>query len=384
MKNKKLSESLDRSMADVSWKEQNRLRVWNGIRNAEPARSRAPRRISVVIAFALVLVLGMATALAAFNEDINQMLYQWWPEAALALRPVNLSFEEAGIRLDVLSASVIDDEMLVTFTLTDRVGDGRRINENTECEGALSGDIVSEAGSSTELISYDPEKHQATYVGHTEYIPVSGDNFVSDNKIYINIHGISNPSTSIVDLMPLISGLDYPVETVPLPVQTPVHTGYIVESSDTPVGDEYPPILNPENNLKIPVAFGVELSGAGWVDGVLHIQIHDPQYLIDTPPDSGFFEVVRVIQFLNMYNPATEEYPDEKPDSYPFHVKEMGWKDNNGGIWYEYFFPFSPEEMESYRIFGEFTQQYANYRELMNYDWTVEFPISMVQIQNNN
>ena len=71
MKNKKLSESLDRSMADVSWKEQNRLRVWNGIRNAEPARSRAPRRISVVIAFALVLVLGMASLIFIIFWKMN-------------------------------------------------------------------------------------------------------------------------------------------------------------------------------------------------------------------------------------------------------------------------------------------------------------------------
>ena len=370
MKNKKLSESLDRSMADVSWKEQNRLRVWNGIRNAEPARSRAPRRISVVIAFALVLVLGMATALAAFNEDVNQMLYQWWPEAALALRPVNLSFEEAGIRLDVLSASVIDDEMLVTFTLTDLVGDGR-INETTECMGALLGDIASMAGSSTEMLSYDPEKRQATYAGYTEFTPVSNpEKFISNGMLDISIHGISNPRTIVTDLIPLMSGRDYPVEAVPVPFEKPAVIGTYEGDNE----NNYPPILNPDNSLNIPLTDGVVLSGMGWIDGVLHVQTYNPNYTTGT-----------VIHFLSVYDRESNDYSDLSiyADKYPFHVTEMGWMDNNGGIWYEDLFPFSPEEMENYAIRAEITEEYAYHRELADCEWTVEFPASMIQIKDN-
>lgn len=371
MKNKKLSESLDRSMADVSWKEPNRQQVWNGIRNTEPARSHAPRRISVVIAFALVLILGMATALAAFNEDINQLLYQLWPEAALALRPVNLSVEEAGIRLDVLSASVMDDEMLVTFTLTDLVGDGR-INEFTECTGALLGDIASMASSSTEMLSYDPEKRQATYAGYTEYTPVSHpEEYTSNGMLDISIRGISNPRTTVTDLMPLMSGREYPVEAVPVPFEVP--TEIVTYEGDNE--KKYPPILNPDNSLNIPLTDGVVLSGISWIDGVLHVQTHNPGYTTGT-----------VIYFLSVYDPESNDYPDPfaNVDKYPFHVKTMGWTDSDGGIWYEDLFTCSPEEMENYTIRAEITEQYAHHRELADCEWTVEFPQSMIQVRNND
>ena len=123
----------------------------------------------LVIAIVLILVISMATALAAFNEDINRLLYQWWPEAARALRPVNLSTEEAGIRLEVLSASVSNNNMLVTFSLTDLTGD--RINENTQCDGNLNGDVCLSSSGETELLSYDPDTHQAIFAGYTEYTP---------------------------------------------------------------------------------------------------------------------------------------------------------------------------------------------------------------------
>ena len=71
----------------------------------------------LVIAIALILIISMATALAAFNEDFNKLLYQLWPEAARALRPVNLSMEEAGIRLEVLSVILTGISVITTQIL---------------------------------------------------------------------------------------------------------------------------------------------------------------------------------------------------------------------------------------------------------------------------
>ena len=74
---------------------------------------------SVIGVIALVIVL-MATALAgAVNEDFNTVLYETWPEFARLLMPVNLTYEDQGIRMEVLSAVAYDKAMLITFSLQD-------------------------------------------------------------------------------------------------------------------------------------------------------------------------------------------------------------------------------------------------------------------------
>ena len=77
----------------------------------EPVKKRISFGVIIIVA---VLLIGTVTALAAGVEDINAMLYKIWPEAARALRPLDLSVEEAGIRLDILSASLTDDQLLIT------------------------------------------------------------------------------------------------------------------------------------------------------------------------------------------------------------------------------------------------------------------------------
>ena len=79
-----------------------------------------------------VLMLCTMTALAAGVEDINAILYELWPEAARALRPLNLGDEQAGIRLDVLSAELSDDHYLVTYSLYAR--DKRNVPGHQPCD----------------------------------------------------------------------------------------------------------------------------------------------------------------------------------------------------------------------------------------------------------
>ena len=153
--NNKIREALDQSMADVTWKEQNRQRVLHAVRQ-ETLQTRT-RRPALVIVLALVLVLFIATAVAgATNEAFNAWLYQFWPEAATKLMPVNLSCVDQGIRLEVISAVAEGNDILVTYAMEDL--EGNRIDENSdtcvqieyELCGSSSGDIAPPL--------YDPEE----------------------------------------------------------------------------------------------------------------------------------------------------------------------------------------------------------------------------------
>ena len=332
---------------------------------------------SLVIAIALVLMISMATALASFNEDINRLLYQVWPAAARALRPVNLSMETAGIRLDVLSASIVDNNMYVTFALTDL--EGNRINENTKCEGGLSGDICHSSWEKTELLSYDQAARQAVFVGCTSYIPqpYTVINFSSSDNLHLHINGISTPETTKIDnLLAYMAGTEYTPDAVPCRDLEFISIGFCTEDDTLPEITDYPPVLNPENSLEIPLADGFTLSGIGWIDGIMHVQIHMPHCVKEVDSFSSMHLTSCDVSLLD----DNEEWVSYGPGSlYPFGIHTMGWLDGDD-VWMEYLYPWSREEMEKYHLQGTFENRAKN-PELMDRDWYIEFPVSMIQAE---
>ena len=65
MKNEKIRDALDQSMADMTWKEENRAQVLRGIRQEQPP-VRVRRRMLVPV-LALVLVLFIAAILELYT-----------------------------------------------------------------------------------------------------------------------------------------------------------------------------------------------------------------------------------------------------------------------------------------------------------------------------
>ena len=78
MTEQKLRAMMQRSAEEPSegFDERIAFQLMNLTRKEEP---RMKRSASIIVVFALVLALGMSTALAAFNDDANQLLYQFFP-----------------------------------------------------------------------------------------------------------------------------------------------------------------------------------------------------------------------------------------------------------------------------------------------------------------
>ena len=125
--NEKFKEALDQSMADVTWKEKNRQRVLHAARQeTRPASIRKGVLIPVIAL--LLLCLAMAVA-GATSETVNGWLYQQWPRLATLLMPVNMSCEDQGIRMEVISAVAEGNEVLINYSMQDL--EGNRIDENS-------------------------------------------------------------------------------------------------------------------------------------------------------------------------------------------------------------------------------------------------------------
>ena len=340
-----------------------------------------------------ILLIGTMTALAAGVEDINAMLYKLWPEAARALRPLNLSVEKAGIRLDVISATLTDDHLLITYSLTDTKGD--RINENTRCAAIIELPLVEECFGSDEMLSFDADTHQAIYASYYKFTttPLSEDGLFDfdSGTISFTVNGLMSPMQTKIDLWPLMIGQDYSVEAVPAPPESGPETMVRdLEAADTE--KTLPNILNPENNLHIPITDDIELSGIGWIEGNLHVQIHVSNYSTRVENEyGGISDIARYTSYINLLDQDGNSFM-RAPGLFtqllkdkPYFIWGLSWRGGRNGDeqWIEKIFPVQPEEMNQYVLYGEFTDLRTNLEDLLQYDWRVSFPSNLIQIEEN-
>lgn len=138
-------------------------------------------RFAAVFAAVMVMLTGTFTALACTSTVFNDILYQIWPWAAQTIRPVHLSCEDQGIRLEVQSVAVDEDRVMIAFTMRDLIGN--RIDETTEVVPPLLG-----SSASCSMISFDQETKTAAFLaeevvhGFVEKLTLHFTNFRSGNK----------------------------------------------------------------------------------------------------------------------------------------------------------------------------------------------------------
>lgn len=383
---KRVQEAVKNSLAHVQEDPWLAGRVLAGMKGEEHVKRKFSFGIILVV---ILLVIGSLTTLAAGLEEVNELLYRFWPEAARALRPLNLSVEQGGIRMDVISATMNNERLLITYSLTDL--EGNRLNDRTKCSTDL--DIpapVDEYYEYDRLISYDPEKRQALFGSFLRYRDFASDSS-NDNTITLMLTGITTSENYSRELLSLMDGQEYKVDPVPCPKEI-FATGIVVLDEGAEKNrKEYPNILNPENSLGIPVIDGIELSGIGWVDGMLHIQLHIPDYICNINTSHMFSEYARYMWNISLL--ATD--PDGSQRSVTWHdepfsrllegtgsfYEELSWRDGDE-LWIEKIFPVSPDDMEHYTVEGDFEAR-DRYPELNQYEWRVSFPTDMILMETD-
>ncbi len=312
-----------------------------------------------MIILALVLTLGMAAALAAYNDDVNQLLYQIWPQAAQALKPVNLSCESQGIRMEVVSAALNGSETLVTLTMQDLEGD--RVDETMDLFDSAVLQLPYDGSGTCMQTGYDPETKTASFA---VYMKFDMDERPAENdKVSFRVSRfLSNKKTQTVDLTPLIPGGITEAESMPVPA--------IRGWSGSPASDRKNTaaenarsllVLNTNNSLEIPVVDGVTLTGIGIVDGSLHVQIRYTD--IHHTDNHGF---------LTLSDKNGNSYEESR------RIQEIGsvsWYGENYDSWEEYIFDDYPESLSQVVLQGEFTTADP----AVEGDWYVTFPLSVIK-----
>ncbi len=321
------------------------------------------------IVCAIVLVMGVATALAATVESVNAMLYKIWPEAADALMPVNVACEDQGIRMEVLSAAVREDHGYITFSLQDMEGD--RINDHTETYinpnfawGAQMGTTSLVCGVS--VISYDAEEKKVIFAENITRN--DGNRLLAADDVSVALISLYTPEYVMEDLLPLLEEYGERTDTVMIPEEA--YCSSVTDQSGK--APENLKMLDPDGSLEIPLAEHAWLSGIGWIDGVLHVQLHYDNPMIRISEGYYYYPVSGCVhlQTPEGYNPY--DHVDELPGG----VIRISWdEDGNDTIdWEEFIFACDPEKMDGLQ--ADITLEDPGCT--IKGDWTVKVPLRMI------
>ena len=218
----------------------------------------------------------------ASHSTVYQLMHLVSPELAQRFVPVQMWDEDQGIRMEVVSASIQGNEAQVYITMQDLEGD--RIDATTDLFDSYN--IWTNAGSSIghcEKVGFDEETGIITYL-----ITITDDKEIETGKVTFSVREFIGQKEYYEDIeipIPLTEAEEYP-QTMTVSLKgAGGHWRDYVDFND----HEAKVLMPGPGDERFPVE-GMELTGLGYVDGLLHIQQAAPDNLEND--NHGFFEIV--------------------------------------------------------------------------------------------
>ena len=254
---------------------------------ADAAVVPVPRRRSVrwlgIMAAVLALCLALAIPAAAYTDAGYAMLYALSPAMAQALKPVNESCEANGVRMTVDSAVIEDNAAYIRIALTDLEGDlfdgSIDLCDSYDIKKGFDASVV---GGTCALEDYDEDTRTAVFL--TQLAPLDGT-VIRPGKVTFSLGEFSGHSTL----------RDAPVRGVDLSAVGEAADTVSMEASffntDAELSDGLTIDCLPLGETVTEICPGAEVTGLGWIDGMLHVQIRTGPYtsgivyLTDAPED---------------------------------------------------------------------------------------------------
>ncbi len=322
----------------------------NKIGNAKIAHVKI-KKISFKRAVALVaiIVLSITTSvpvLAATTEPGYFMLYQLSPSLAQKLKPVQLSCVDNGIKMEVESAYIHENEANIAVSIQDLEGD--RIDQTIDLYDSYRINSPFDSTGSCMRLNYDEETGKATFL-----ITISqwGDHEIRGDKITFYVREFLSHKQQFEGEIPL----DLSTVTTATETQKKHYTGMGFNSmlyAEEEIREER--CLVPSDDCGEFVVDGIELTGYGYIDGKFHIQVGIPNRLEND--NHGSFYVF-------------DENGEKRYCDYHISWKEA--VDKAVVTYEEYVFDIPPEEMKNQKLYGEFITSQGTTKG----NWQVTFPL---------
>ena len=308
-----------------------------------------PFKILAAAACILFLICGSIPVMAACNnETAIQIMYMLVPSLAQRLRPVCMSCERNGIKMEVVGMELDNDKANILVSMCDT--EGHRLTESCDLFDSygIRTNSASVAGASN--VDFDEENGIAYFLLQIDQMGVP---IKEGDKIVFSVGSIL-PGKNHFEME-----LDM-IDTDNIPTDAPVTYDYDSRGGSSTVGDiniGSVPVLVSDPTGEVVLAEGVTLTGYGIVDGVLHVQVR-------------FSDIKRTDNhgFIHLLDPSGEKI------IYHYNVS---WFDEDRVDSYEEFCFFVPEEeLGGYKICGEF---WTCNEGPIEGPWSVTIPVSMLE-----
>ena len=324
-----------------------------------PKRSFSVRRAAAV-ALAFVLCLMITTsALAAAVPEFNSWLYTIAPDIALYFRPVRMADENNGVRMEVEAIRISGREAQIYVTVTDL--EGGRLDDTVDLFDSYGIDLPDYSTAYCQKVRYDAESNSTTFLIH--YTSVKE---IQQDKLTFRIrHMLTQKKNSVAHIYPQdYAPFNGEAESI-LPGNRVRGGGF----SDKMMSEyglanaeawiwrdnlEQISVLQPEN-ISVELTDGVRMTGIGYVDGMLHIQLHYDDIIVTD--NHGFMEL----------DTASGEM-------IPEYMSVAFWDEAHTGSYEDIVFDIAPDELQGVRLVGRF----VTCKSLMEGPWSVTFPITEI------
>ena len=322
------------------------------IRDAKSSTVRSRRTswgkaASVAAAVLLCFTLSIS-ALASAVDPVYQIFYSISPTLAQALKPVKLSCEDRGIKMEVISAAIYENEAVIYISLQDLTD--HRIDETTDLFDSYRINRPFASAASCSFVSFDEETETAFFM---IYISQMNNEKIKGDKITFAFSKFLSQKSKFDEEL---SELDLSKVTTAEETQKPesIRGGGGMMDVDYGTACLVPVV----GGILSPVD-GVTVTNAGFIDNKLHIQIYFEDIL--TYDNHGY------IDLRDEAGSSAENY------SISF------WDDERVGSYDEIVYDISPEEIEHYRAYGYF----VTCKNRTKGNWQVTFPLEDAEYTSN-
>ena len=225
-----------------------------------PKKHSFRRWAAVAACLCLCLALTVPALAAADNRFGYEILYQLSPTLAQRLKPVHLSCEDQGIRMDVMGANVHGDSVEILVSMTDETGD--RLDETTDLFDSYDIRTPHDLICGCSLVEYRPETHSSVFLLNIQQMDHA---LLPGDKITFSIRRLLTGKQHDNIALPPIDLANVP-EITERRSHVDSRGGGFTEESEI----DFLPMAAQENIAVVP---GITLTGCGMAEGRLHVQL---------------------------------------------------------------------------------------------------------------
>lgn len=317
--------------------------------------SKKPKRLVITVAVILCITLS-TTVVAANLPSFHKLLSIVSPQIFDNLRPVEISTESNGIKMEVVAA-MNDDEMAVVYlTMQDLTSD--RIDKNIDL---YNYNITGASEFTHEIVDYDTTTKTATIrmtaTGGQDFngkkINLSISSFLTGNKKFDKF----NTNVNLADVLPAVKTTQLNMSRIP--------GGGGDMFNDLQAKGKIDILKPDEMNIALPEIGFAYISNIGFIDDKLHVQVKWTKKEAENSniDDHGSFSLI------------TTDNKTIYPTNVNFGADEYG-NTKYGNEYSEYIFDVSPQMVSDYSLVGEHFETNENYIEG---DWQASFTIEAVK-----